>query len=105
MDEKKEKRYDPKSLGVVVYLTWIGFVIALVLRDKDDEYLAFHLNQALVLNIFALIPVLVPTFGVWSFLETLYSIFIFVLWIIAFVGACQGQKTETPLLGQIHLLK
>ena len=37
--------------AVIAYITWIGFFIALVIGDKNDDFTRMHLNQALVLNI------------------------------------------------------
>lgn len=51
-----------KGMGIVAYIGWIGFIIAICAGDKNDPYLKFHLNQSLVLNLFSLlgmIPLLV----------------------------------------------
>ena len=42
---------DKKTTGIVAYLTWIGLIIALVAGDKEGA--SFHLNQALVIFLFA----------------------------------------------------
>lgn len=86
------------SFGIVAYITWIGLLIAFLAGDRTDPYLRFHLNQALVINLFGLVG-LVPVIG-W-----ICRIFVFVCWIIAIIGAAQGQKKEVPLLGSIHILE
>lgn len=93
---------DKKTTDIVAYLTWIGFIIAFVSGDKENS--KFHLNQALVLNLFALIGSLtwIPIIGI---LAGLWSIFVFVCWIIALIGAVNGEEKEVPLLGKIKLLK
>ncbi len=88
----------PKTAGIVAYITWIGFIIAVLAGDKNDPYVKFHLNQALVLNLFAFLS-WIPLIG------SIWAIFIFVLWIIALVGACSGETKQVPLLGDIHILK
>lgn len=93
---------DKKTTDIVAYLTWIGFIIALVAGDREAS--KFHINQALVLNLFSLtsllsgIPVIRIFAGIWS-------IVVFVLWIIGFVAAINGEEKEVPLLGKIKILK
>lgn len=93
---------DKKTTDIVAYLTWIGFIIALVSGDKENS--KFHLNQALVLNLFALIGSLtwIPIIGI---IAGLWSLFVFVCWIIALIGAVNGEEKEVPLLGKIKILK
>lgn len=93
---------DKKTTDIVAYLTWIGFIIALVAGDREAS--KFHINQALVLNLFSLtsllsgIPVIRIFAGIWS-------IVVFVLWIIGFVAAINGEEKEVPILGKIKILK
>lgn len=93
---------DKKTTDIVAYLTWIGLIVALVAGDREAS--KFHINQALVLNLFALIGSLswVPIIGIFT---GLWSIFVFVLWIIGFVAAINGEEKEVPLLGQIKIIK
>lgn len=93
---------DKKTTDIVAYLTWIGFIIALVAGDKENS--KFHLNQALVLNLFALIGTFswIPIIGIFT---GLWSLFVFVCWIIGFVAAINGEEKEVPLLGKIKILK
>ncbi|MCI5945505.1 MAG: hypothetical protein MRZ39_01205 [Oscillospiraceae bacterium] len=93
---------DKKTTDIVAYLTWIGFIIALVAGDKENS--KFHLNQALVLNLFALIGSFswIPIIGI---LTGIWSLFVFVCWIIGFVAAINGEEKEVPLLGKIKILK
>ena len=73
---------DAKTTGVVAYITWIGWIIAYVAGDREGA--KFHLNQALVLQIFGFLS-FVPYLG------TLWSIFIFICSIIGFVAAINGE--------------
>lgn len=97
---------DSKTTGIVSYLTIIGWVVALAAGDKS-EYSKFHINQSLVLfigfviaNVVGYLPV--PFMGLISWA---LGIFVFVLWIMAFIGACQGQEKEAPLIGSIKIMK
>lgn len=92
---------DKKVTGIVAYLWWIGWALALFLGDKEGA--KFHLNQALVLNLASLAASLIG--WIISFAGSLLTLVVFVLWIIAFVGAVQGKEKAVPLLGGIVLLK
>ena len=90
---------DAKTTGIIAYFTWIGWIVALCVGDKEGAM--FHINQALVINLFALGLVLswIPLIG-W-----LYSIFIFVCWVMGLIFACQGEEKEVPLIGKITIMK
>lgn len=51
---------DAKTTGIVAYLTWIGFIIAICAGDKDGAI--FHVNQALVIMLFHCLQL----FPVWA---------------------------------------
>ncbi|MBQ7429916.1 MAG: hypothetical protein IJV29_09635 [Butyrivibrio sp.] len=89
---------NPKTVGIISYITWIGFIVALLAGDRNDPYVKFHINQALVLNLFSLLSV-VP------FVGTIWGIFVFAMWVLAVVGACSGETRAVPLFGEIHILK
>lgn len=93
---------DKKTTDIVAYLTWVGFIIALVAGEREQS--KFHLNQALVLNLFSLIGTLswIPIVG---FLTGLWSLFVFICWVIAFIGAINGEEKAVPLFGSIKILK
>ncbi len=86
---------DARTTSILCYLTWIGFIIAICLGDRDGA--KFHLNQALVLNLFALLS-FIPLLG-W-----IWAIVVFVFWVIAFIGACAGEERAVPLLGGIKII-
>ncbi|MCR4903036.1 MAG: hypothetical protein K6A23_09265 [Butyrivibrio sp.] len=88
----------PKTAGIVAYITLIGLIVAALAGDKNDPYVKFHLNQALVIWLFSLLKY-IPYIG-W-----MWSIFMFVCWIMALVGAASGETRQIPLLGSIHILK
>ena len=95
---------DKKTTGIVAYLTWIGLIIALVAGDKEGA--SFHLNQALVIFLFALVNVVlgfIPFIG-WI-LAMVWGLFIFVCWLIGFIGALKDEEKEVPLIVGIRILK
>lgn len=90
---------DEYTYSIVTYMTLIGFLIAICsVQSKDrSDYLKFHLNQSLVIHLFALLSAL-PVIG-W-----LWFIFIFIVWLLALIGACQRRMTKVILFGDIHIL-
>lgn len=87
---------DAKTTGIVAYLTWIGFLIAVLAGDKEGA--KFHVNQALVILLFSLLSI-VPCIG-W-----IWAIFMFVCWIMGLIAAINEEEKEVPLIGKIRLLK
>lgn len=87
---------DKKATGIVAYLTWIGFLVALLAGDKEGA--KFHLNQALVIMLFSLLSI-IPCIG-W-----MWGIFMIVCWFIGFIAAINEEEKEVPLIGSIKLLK
>lgn len=95
---------EPKTIGIIAYLTLIGWIIALVMHNSNkSEHGAFHIRQSLGLIIlyilvwivnFVLAVVNIPFVG-WIF-----TIVVLVLWILAIVGAIQGEKKPIPALGE-----
>lgn len=89
-----------KWTGVVAYLSWIGLVLAFVLGDRRGA--KFHLNQALVLNLAGLVMNLLA----WILpILSILTWVVFILWVMALVGAILEQEKKVPLLGEIVILK
>lgn len=87
---------DKRTTGIVAYLTWIGFIIAVCAGDKEGA--KFHLNQALVILLFQLL-IIIPCIG-W-----LWGIFMLVCWIMGLIHAINEEETPVPLIGKIQILK
>lgn len=106
VDEKLDEMQGSMSAmttGIVAYITWIGFIIALVLGDRKGAM--FHINQSLVIHLASIVfnfVAIIPFLG-WI-ASVAGSIFCFVCWCMGLYYACTGQEKEVPLLGQIKLL-
>lgn len=87
---------DAKTTGIVAYLTWIGFIIAICAGDKDGA--KFHVNQALVIMLFSLLSI-IPCVG-W-----IWGVFMIVCWIMGLIAAINEEEKEVPLIGGIKLIK
>lgn len=93
-----------KTIGIISYLTIIGWIIALVMHNKDKTaYGAFHIRQALGLIVLYLVAWIIY-FGITyvgiPFLGNLVILAVVVLWILGFIGAVQGEKKPVPLVGE-----
>lgn len=90
-----ESAISAKATGIIAYITWIGFLVALLAGDKKGAM--FHINQALVINLFSLASI-IPVLG-W-----VWAVFISVCWIMGIVYACKEEEKEVPLIGKIKIL-
>ena len=93
---EEEIKMDAKTTSIVAYLTWIGFLVAILAGDKEGA--KFHVNQALVIMLFSLLSI-IPCIG-W-----IWGIFFFVFWFMGFIAAINQEEKEVPLIGQLRFLK
>lgn len=99
------------TVALLAYLTIIGFVVAIVLHSSKKTALgAFHLRQTLGLFITALviwIPCMIismiPVVNlVMVILGPAVMVGLFVLWIIGFIAAINGQQKPLPVVGEYY---
>lgn len=105
---------DDKGMAIVAYLSWIGWIIALILNSQNkNSFASFHLRQSLGILIgylatiiggfilMILLAVAIPFLGI--FLGYFFLIgaigFWFIMWLIGFIYACQGTQREIPIFG------
>ena len=94
-----------KLWAIVSYITWIGFILAFLLRDKDDSLVHRHLNQALILNIAGTVGNLISRIGgIFGTIGTVIDIAILVLAIMGIVRAARGSEEPLPLVGDFTLI-
>jgi uncharacterized membrane protein len=93
------------SLAAISYLTFIGFLIALIQnQSKKEAFTRFHLVQSLGLILTAVtlsIIAIVPVLG-WF----IYIVGIFLLlymWIVSLMNAIKGREKPTPILGEKYI--
>jgi uncharacterized membrane protein len=99
---------EDKTIAIIAYLTFIGFIIALVMHSsKKTKIGAFHLRQMLGLILTGIvcwpinmILVFIPILG-WL---TMFCIFLgmVALWIMGLVSALNGQMKPVPVLGPMY---
>ncbi|MGB3454177.1 MAG: hypothetical protein WBA59_10130 [Moheibacter sp.] len=97
---------DEKTMGIVSYLTLIGWIIVLATRKEKTEYTSFHLRQnaGLIALSFGIVIIsmifsmIIPFLGL---LVNLLSIGVFVLWLIGLLGAINNEKKPVPIFGSM----
>lgn len=92
---------DPKVIGMVSYLTLIGWIIALVMNNPKSEFASFHIRQSLGLMLIAAasrIMHIVPFVG-GLVVKVVFAVAI-LLMILVFFIALQGEKKLTPVIGE-----
>ena len=106
---------DRKATNIVAYITLVGWLLAYFVGDRYNS--RFHLNQALVLNLFFLVLRVVSSVVSWvlgwiplvgwivMLAVNVVSLLGLVLWILGLVYAVQDKEQPVPLLGYIHLLR
>ena len=94
-----------RAAAILSYISWIGFFIALIIRDPSDRFTAHHINQALVLNIVGLaggVLAIIPILG--TIASGIVSMGVIVLDIMGITRAVTGSTEPLPLIGDFHLI-
>ncbi len=94
-----------KIAAIAAYITWIGFLIAILIADRRDRFVSHHLNQALVLNLLSVVGgalTIIPILG--SIAASLVSLLVFVFWVIGIYRAATDSMKPLPIIGDIHLI-
>ena len=95
-----------KLYAVISYITWIGWIIALVKRDPADSLVRRHINQALCLNLMASVATLLMRFGsLFGMIGDILDILVLVLSIWGLVRAAKGSEEPLPIIGQFEAIK
>ena len=94
-----------KLAAIISYITFIGWIIAFVIRDKNDAFTTLHLNQSLCLIIVEIIG------GILQFIPFIGSIVYYIIQIAALVfgvwglvRAIKGSSEPLPFIGEIKIL-
>jgi len=97
--------FDGKTIAIISYLTWIGWIIAFVLYSSNKSQLAaYHLRQSLALMILGIIVyilqimlIFIPFLG-WAIAFLLW-IGLVVLWVFGLIAAVNGEEKPMPVIG------
>ena len=96
---------DGKTIAIISYFTWIGWIIAFVLYNSNKSQLAaYHLRQSLALMILGIIVyivqivlIFIPFLG-WAIAFLLW-IGLVVLWVFGLIAAVNGEEKPMPVIG------
>ncbi len=94
-----------RTVGVVAYITWIGWIIAFLIRDRRDAFAAHHLNQALMINLMKIaggLCVMIPKVG--EGLSSAIGLAAFILIIMGIYRAVNWRTDPLPLVGGFQVL-
>ena len=89
-----------KPAAIISYLWIIGLVIAFLINsNKKNTFSSFHIRQATGLIVIHLIIFALERFLGIGMLAWIFDVGLFILWVIAILGAIQGEEKRVPLLG------
>lgn len=105
MAKKGSEKGDRKLFAFLgVFLTVIGYIIALATK-KDDDYVMFYAKQGLVLFIawiiiwaVSFIFWFIPFIG-WVVMALLYLAMV-LLWVVGMIYSVSGEKKYIPVIGK-----
>jgi uncharacterized membrane protein len=98
---------DGKTIAIISYFTWIGWIIAFVMFNSNKSQLAaYHIRQSLALMILGIIVyiiqimlIFIPFLG-WAIAALLW-IGLVVLWVLGLVAAINGEEKPMPVIGPL----
>ena len=93
-----------KLYAVVSYITWIGFIVALVGRDPADPLVRRHLNQALLINILETISRILGHFALFGPVTFIIDLAVLVFFFMGIIRALNMDSRPLPLIGEIELI-
>ena len=86
---------DGKTKAIVAHITWIGWLIALIVNSSQkDEIASFYIRQLLGLYLFGLVITFIPVINIIGW------ILVLVFWIISLISAVNGEMKELPVVGK-----
>lgn len=94
-----------RLISTVSYITIVGWVIALILRQNENpksELGLFHLRQSfgiLILFFIASLAKIVLSAIALGWIGNAIGLVVLILWLIGLIGAIQGRYTKIPFIG------
>ena len=93
-----------KLFAVISYITWVGFVISFLMRDREDTLVRRHLNQALIINLIGTVGTfLTRVGGFFAIGGDILGIACLVLSIMGIVRAFKMSEEPLPYIGEYTL--
>ena len=97
-----------KKFSIITYITLIGWIIAFVNRDTNDEIMMQHINQSFVIMVGQIIISIITGAvgsGIIATILSVVSFALLILWIWGLVRAFKTEGEPLPLVGSIRLFQ
>ena len=91
--------------AIISYITWVGFIIAIVIGDRTDGFTRHHMNQALVISILGFIGGvlnIIPVLG--NIASGIISLAVLVFSVLGIYRAATWSTEPLPFIGDFHLI-
>ncbi|MBR0400173.1 MAG: hypothetical protein IJH95_05105 [Mogibacterium sp.] len=98
---------NPKTVAVISYLTWVGWIAAFVMRDENDDFETHHINQSLIINIASIAGSaisMIPGLPMQGTIRGIAWCAVTVFWFIGIIRAFKGSSEPLPFIGDLHLI-
>lgn len=93
-----------KLFAVLSYITWVGFVVSFLMRDREDTLVRRHLNQALIINLIGTVGTFLTRLGgIMALAGNILGIACLVLSIMGIVRAAKMSEEPLPYIGEYTL--
>ena len=94
--------HEGKNIAIISYITFIGTLIAFIMNnDRHNSFAAFHIRQMVGLSLFSLANTFILARYTGFYVTGIVGLAIFILWVIGFIGAIQGEEKKVPLVGDL----
>ncbi len=91
-----------KNIALVSYITLIGWVIALIMRNSSNDnssFVVFHMRQSFGLGVLSFaVSSLFSILHIWT-LSQILGLAFFILMIVGILNANGGKEVPLPLIG------
>jgi uncharacterized membrane protein len=86
---------DGKTKAIVAHITWVGWLIALIINSNEkDEIASFYIRQLLGIYLFSIVISFIPLVNIVGWIIAI------VFWILSLIGSINGEMKETPVVGK-----
>ena len=103
--ERSEYERSSRRVAVISYITWVGWIIAFIMRDRSDTFALHHLNQALVINLLKIAGGLCAALpGIGHSVSSVVGVAAFVFIVMGIYRAANWRTDPLPFIGEFHLM-
>ena len=94
-----------RTVAIISYITWIGWVFALIVRNPRDTFVTHPLNQALMINIIRCAASLIIFFPIFGRLASwIIGVGALALWLLGIYRAYKWSTEPLPIIGKARLI-